>query len=180
MTVSSICSPASAAADPPRRHERPDMEKRLAPTAQLLGVSTGDLKQQLHSGTTLSDIAKSKGVSQDDLLASIREGLKAGKPEGAPELTEAQLTQMATDIAAGKRPGRPDGTGGPGGPPPLPAASSPEDNLNTLAGALGIDPTELLRQLSSGADMRALGGKEDPYSSRAAWPTRGLAVDAWA
>lgn len=99
--------------------KRPDMEKAMAPTADLLGLSTTDLKAQLESGKTLNEIAETQGVSQKDLLKSITEGLQAGKPEGAPELSEAQMTEMAEAIASGQGPRGPGGPGGPGGPPPL-------------------------------------------------------------
>jgi hypothetical protein len=86
----------------------------LAPVAKLLNLSEADLRTQLRSGTTLTKIASQKGVSKADLVNAIKKALKAAKPEGAPSLTDQQLTQMATRIAdgLGRGPGR--WHGGPG------------------------------------------------------------------
>jgi hypothetical protein len=81
----------------------------LAPVAKLLKLSEAELRTQLRNGTTLTKIASQKGVSKADLVAEIKKALKANKPQGAPSLSDQQLTQMATRIA--------DGLGrGPGGP----------------------------------------------------------------
>jgi hypothetical protein len=40
-------------------------------TASLLGLSSSDLGTQLQSGSTLADIARQKGVSSSDLVASV-------------------------------------------------------------------------------------------------------------
>ena len=111
MTIGSITtSTASAlqgASGSHHRHKPPSLDK----TAELLGVSADDLGTELKSGKTLDDIASDKGVSSDDLLSALKTDLKANKPAGAPELSDDQLTQMATGIAAGKGPGGPGGPG---------------------------------------------------------------------
>lgn len=92
----------------PGGHHGPRVEI-LAPVAKLLGTTEAQLKTKLQSGKTLTQVAKDAGVSKADLVAAIKAQLKAHKPQGAPALTDAQLTDMATHIA--------DGTGrGPGGP----------------------------------------------------------------
>jgi hypothetical protein len=96
--------------DPTAMKER--MAKAMQPAAELLGISTDDLKAALEQGESLSDIAASKGVSRDDLLAAIKEGLKSNAPEGAPALSETQLDNLANRIAdrshtAGARPSGP-------------------------------------------------------------------------
>jgi hypothetical protein len=132
MTISSIGSTTVQGYAPPRPpHEPPPMSN----TAELLGMSTDELREAQRSGTTLNDLATQHGVSSDDLIKSITADLKANKPEGAPELSDSQLADMASNIAAGKRPQ------GPQGPPPGDRAGS---NLNDLADMLGVDVDTLL------------------------------------
>jgi hypothetical protein len=87
----------------------------LAPVATLLKLDEAALRERLQSGDTLAEVAKAQGVSKADLVAEIAKALKAAKPDGAPDLTDAQLTEMATSIADGTGPG-PGHHGGPGGP----------------------------------------------------------------
>jgi hypothetical protein len=175
MSIGAVTGGATWQVD---RSQRPphggDMEKRMQPTADLLGLSTSDLKSKLDSGSTLSEIADAQGVSQDDLLKSIKEGLQAGKPEGAPELSETQLTEMASNIAAGKGP---SGRGHHHGPPPVKEAASTSDTISSLADALGVDSSDLYEQVQSGSDLSSLLGNEDPYSRSTGGITGGLAVN---
>jgi hypothetical protein len=125
--------------------KRPDMTKTMEPTAKLLGLSTDELKESLQSGTTLAELADEKGVSRDALLDSIKEGLKAGAPDGAPALDEATLDEIAGNIADGKRPQGPP-------PPPPPSqdgAQRVEQSISSLADALGVDADDLVTQLNS-------------------------------
>lgn len=153
-----------------RHHKPPEMTK----TAELLGMTTDDLEQARKSGQSLSDLAAGKGVSKDDLVASIGEDLKAGQPDGAPQLSDAQLTQMATNIADGKRPARPprDGDARIGG-------DRAQSNLASLADELGVDQNTLLDALNSdGFDVSSL-LKQSNYSSSADL-ANGLAIDRYA
>jgi uncharacterized protein YidB (DUF937 family) len=118
-------------------------------TAELLGMSTDDLEQARKSGTTLADLAAQKGVSKDDLVNSIVSDLKANKPDGAPELSDTQLTTMATNIADGKRPHHGHGHGH-GQQPTQAPANRANDNLQSLADELGLDSGTLLDEMSSG------------------------------
>lgn len=88
-------------------------------------------------------------------MASLTEDLQANAPQGAPALTEAQMTEMATNIAEGRRPG---GPGGHGRPRAEDAGSTDraQSNLSLLADALGIDSQTLLEQLRSGIDLSSL------------------------
>jgi hypothetical protein len=49
----------------------------------------------LKSGQSLADVAKAKGMSTDDLISTIKQGLTSN---GA-QLTDDQATQIATRIA---------------------------------------------------------------------------------
>jgi hypothetical protein len=133
------------------RPQRPDPSKVLEPAAKALGMTTDDLRAQLASGKTLDDLAQQDGVSNADLINAIKQGLQAAARQGAPALSETQLTQMATGIAAGKQHRHHHG-----GPPPADATSATDGsssraqvNLDTLAGKLGVDPSQLLQALIS-------------------------------
>ncbi len=137
-------------------------------TASLLGLSSTNLTSQLQSGTTLTDLAKQKGVSSSDLLASVEKDLKANAPQGAPAPADSQLQQFATNIITGTRPSE--------------AGQRAHSNLSSLASELGIDPSTLLQELSSGQDVsQLLGSNTTGYGSS---PTDsingGVAVDEYA
>jgi uncharacterized protein YidB (DUF937 family) len=63
--------------------------------SQLLGTSTSDLMTSLQSGQSLSSIAKSKGVSQDDLVKAMATALQGADSS----LTADQATQLATQMS---------------------------------------------------------------------------------
>lgn len=170
MSVSAITgSSAVALHGPPRgRPEPPPMTN----TAGLLGMSADELRDAQKSGTTLTDLAAQKGVSKDDLVTSIASDLKVSKPDGAPELSDDQLTEMATNIADGKRPQ---------GPPPPRAQQSGEHaqvNLESLADKLGMSTDELLDQLVSGTPVGA--AASSGYGSSSASTGGGVIVDQYA
>jgi hypothetical protein len=136
------------------------------------------------SGTTLTELAQQKGVSKDDLVASIAKDLKANKPDGAPELSDAQLTDMATNIADGKPPQGPPPGGHGGGGFGSGGADRAQQNLSSLADLLGTDAQTLLSKLQSGEDLASLLGSTTSstgYSSSAASSVNGgLVVDQYA
>lgn len=157
---------ASAAAqvrtDRPRG-PRPDDTKMLTPVAEKLGMSVSDLKSAMQSGTTLDSIAGSKGVSKADLLGAIKDGLAAGKPADAPELSTTQLDQLAESIATGamQGPGGAGGAGGAGrpmGPPPPPHGTNRADDstIDTVASLLQMSTTDLLDSLTGGTSLSQL------------------------
>ena len=75
----------------------------IEPAAKALGISTADLETQLEAAKSLSDVASAQGVSQDDLVAAIAADLKTHEPDGAPALSDAQATQMATAMSSASR-----------------------------------------------------------------------------
>lgn len=191
MTISSLSSSTDvtaltqATATQRQRPKPPDMTN----TAKALGLSTDDLQSELKSGRTLDAIAKDKGVSSDDLLSAVKTDLQANKPADAPALSDDQLTQMATGIAAGKGPGGPHGHhhGGGGGRGQADAsilgtqASDTTSNLSSLADALGTSSDDLLSQLSSGADLSSLFGQSGSATWSSSGTSRsGLAFDMYA
>lgn len=175
------------AASQRQRPKPPDMTN----TAKALGLSTDDLQSELKSGKTLDSIAQDKGVSADDLLSAVKTDLTANKPADAPALSDDQLTQMATAVAAGKGPGGPHGHhhhgGGGGGSGQADAsilgtsASDTSSNLSSLADALGTSSDDLLSQLTSGTDLSSLFSQSGSGTwNTSGTQTGGLAVDMYA
>lgn len=176
MNVGSVSGPAAmfvSPAGPPPAGMQQSMQKGMEGTAKLLGMTTDDLQTQLRSGKTLNDLANAKGVSHDDLVASIEQGMKAAAPQGVQAPAGFDASRIAEDIAAGKRPEDPRAAGGPGG------GADADDKLSRLASALGTDTTSLLQQLQSG-DFSMLLDRTNPYAKTAGLPTGGLQTDVYA
>jgi uncharacterized protein YidB (DUF937 family) len=175
MNVSSVSTTGVTVQPQDRAHRTPP---EMTNTAQLLGMSADELRDAQRSGTTLADLATQKGVSKDDLVKSLASDLKANKPEGAPELSEAQMTEMATNIAEGKRPQGPQGPppgGGSGGS----GGDRAQANVASLAEALGTDADTLLQKLQSGEDLTTLLRGATGYGSSAT-VSGGLSIDRYA
>ena len=127
-------------------------------TAQLLGLTSSQLSTDLQSGTTLSQLASQKGVSSSSLISSIESDLTANAPQGASAPSSTQLTQMATNIANGTRPGQ--GAGGPpaGGFTPPAGGFAPPAMTNT-AKLLGLSSSQLSSDLQSGTTLSQLASR---------------------
>ncbi|MEI7794375.1 MAG: hypothetical protein WCI83_07005 [Thermoleophilia bacterium] len=95
----------------PRRGNDQVRAKVGAAIASTLGITTAELKAAHKAGTTPATLASQKGVAKADLVSAVSTVLKANKPANAPAMTDAQLTQKATNIVDGVHPG----PGGPGG-----------------------------------------------------------------
>ena len=73
--------------------------------AQLFGESAMQLRTDLQSGdTSLSALAQSRGISQSDLTNAIKSnevknGFQQTQANGGPELSDAQMTDLANRIA---------------------------------------------------------------------------------
>ena len=102
-----------------------------AAIAHTLGMTDDELQAARDAGKTPAGIAKAKGVSRADLIASVTAALKKdAPPQGARALTSSDLAQIAGDIVDGKGHGGPGGhrgPGGPDGPPPGMNAPPPAD-----------------------------------------------------
>ena len=170
MTISAVRATNTAWPTQGQRPHRADHAKMLEPAAKALGLSTDDLETQLQSGKSLADVAQAQGVSEDDLVSSIAADIKANAPQGAPPLSDAQATNIATRMVEHK----PGAGRGPGGPPP----ATFQANLTSLASSLGTDPDTLLQQLRSG-DTTDL-TQSTPWDAGRGAPTSGLLVDDYA
>jgi uncharacterized protein YidB (DUF937 family) len=71
------------------------MAAGMQAAAQTLGVSTDELTSSLKSGQSLTSLASSKGVSQDDLITAISTALQ----QSDTSLSSDQASQIATRIA---------------------------------------------------------------------------------
>ena len=182
MNVSAIGAGAASAFASSAVHRH---QPSFSDTAQLLGISASDLNTQLQSGTTLADLAKQKGVSSSDLLSSVEKDLQANAPPGAPKLSGDQLSQMATGLINGSLPSPPSGMAGSlmSGSASSHSSGTADRNLSSLADALGVDPSALLAQLSSGSGLSGLLSSADQTgygSSAAASVSGGVAFDEFA
>jgi hypothetical protein len=152
MSASISSVGAGQAAGAMQRPPRPDMAKALAPVADALGLDAAELKAELKGGASLDDLAQTRGVSHEDLLAAIKEGLaEVGPPVGAGAVDQARLDAMAEEIAGRSGAERPAGPG-PGGPPPPPRVAGDETvqaSLARVADLFDMDTDELLTQLQS-------------------------------
>jgi hypothetical protein len=95
MSVSPIGASTTSAVQQPSSNQNTNWQNMLSAVSGMLGVSTSALQQQLHSGSSLSSIAQTKGVSQQSLIQSI----SAALTQNGSAASGSQLAQIATNIA---------------------------------------------------------------------------------
>jgi lambda repressor-like predicted transcriptional regulator len=135
-----------------------DRSSTMSNVAKLLGMSLSDLRSKLEGGTSLSDVAKQRGVSQDQLLQTIQSSLKAQDPNAVA----SSLNVAAQRIAA--RHGHHGHHGG-GGPTPAAAGTSSTTTLNSLASALGMNSSDLVSELKAGTPLSDIGQQQGVSSN---------------
>jgi hypothetical protein len=96
-------------------------------------------------------------------------GAWTNAPPGAPALSDAQATQIATRTAD-RTPREGHGIGG-----PPPARTNAQVNLASLADSLGTDPDALLQKLLTGDTSDLAQGSS--WGAAVGAPTSGLLVD---
>jgi uncharacterized protein YidB (DUF937 family) len=171
MTVS-IPSTATSGVATPGAHGRGGFEKTLSAVADTLGISTRDLKKQLQSGQSLTDIAGALGLDKDDLVSTIASTLPSTGPGGA----QLDATAMATRIADRTHQS----------PPSSPPSSSDGESelgkgLGALSSALGINTDELLQRLTDGTGISdLLSANPDVSSQLSQLQNKGALVDGYA
>ncbi len=112
---------------------------------KLLGVTEEQMHDAHEKGTTLAQLAESKGVAKADLVATVARAMKAS--DRGANLTDARATQRATDMV--------DGKGGPRRAVKdalLKALGVSEDALHT-AREVGKSPADLAEE--TGVDTAA-------------------------
>jgi hypothetical protein len=142
----------------------PQMDQSLA---TALGVSASDLQRARQSGESLSQFAAGKGISQDTLISAVKTTMAASAPQGAPALSDDQLTAMATDMI-----GRTPASGGHhhhgGGHVKLPDDSilSAISGTSPTDATSGTSITQILQQLlqssADGSSTTPDGSSSDP------------------
>jgi polyhydroxyalkanoate synthesis regulator phasin len=86
----------------------------LDAAAKKLSLTTAELQTSLRSGKSLSDIAKDKGVSDQDLRAAIVDGVQPSLVQAVKDgkLTQKQADALVQRIQQGQWPGFERGRGG--------------------------------------------------------------------
>jgi hypothetical protein len=143
----------------------------LDSAAQVLGMSSQDVQTALQNGSSLADLAQQKGISKDQLVTAISQGIQSlsttsGGLPGAPDPT--QMAQRIVDRPGGLSGHRhhegigallngtdPDGDGTASGD----ATGSTDSTVSpfaVVAGALGMSQGDLLSALESGTSLTDL------------------------
>lgn len=130
--------------------------------ASALGLSSGELRQALRKGQSLTDIADSKGVSTSTLSSAVSDAI--GKADTS--LTSNQASEFAQRLVAGPQGGRPPGPppgggghrhgGGHGDGDRGASQAAIGTALDAVAGSLGYSQDELRTQLSAGSGLEAV------------------------
>src|SRR5664279_1638118 len=161
-----------------RRHHSP-----IDAVASTLKMSTDDIKTQLQSGKSLSDIAAAQGVSHDDLISA----LKAGMPDELKNSDAATATSDTTGTTATSghhhhhRGAASQVSGLDGSSTGVMSGSltaSQQKTLDSLSSLLGTDSSSLLTSLQSGTSLASLVSSKGVDSSKLASVLQdGLLVD---
>jgi hypothetical protein len=80
-----------------------DIKQRMQPVADLFHESSDQLMSELQSGKSLAQIAQEKGVSRDDLLSAVKQGLTANAPAGADPSKLDAIANQIVDHTPGQR-----------------------------------------------------------------------------
>lgn len=164
----------------------PNPQQALQPVATLLGTTTQSLMTEMQSGKTLSSIANTQGVSQNDLISAIEQGLQSAAPQGSSQNgpSQADLATIAQNIASGTMPvgghhhHQISGSGSNSLSPNLDTGSGSDTSstaanssttasseFSTLASALGLDANSLLQSLTSGETLTSIASAQGVSSS---------------
>ena len=111
----------------------------MAKVAELFGLSTDEVKSKLSDGTSLDDLAEQRGVTHDDLIAAIKEGLPAD-----------QATDEVAEKIAGNEGAPPPPHGGPKG---VNAGLRDDDKLSRLSTLLDVDSEDLTDQATTASSL---------------------------
>jgi lambda repressor-like predicted transcriptional regulator len=147
---------------------RPQEKGPYEAVSGVLGMSADDIASAVSSGTSLSKLADAKGVSQDDLLAALKDGAPEDLKSDAD--IDQIVSQIAQQVGAAMGKGGPGGPGGHGGPPPGPPpggaaptgamtgnlTSTQDSTLQTLSDLLDMSSDEVSSALQNGESLTDL------------------------
>jgi len=168
VDVSSLTSTSALwkAASPSTTSSAKGPEKTNKAVADLLGMDADSLTAALKSGKTMSDLATSAGVSQDELVSTIQATLPTQGPDG----TAMDTADMASKIATGQLQG----------PPPKPPVDA-SSGLDALSSSLGVSSDELLQRLTDGTGISdLLKANPEVATQLAQSQNKGAVVDGYA
>ncbi len=128
--------------------------------AKALGLTDAQLQQSLQSGSTLADLAKEKGVSEDSLVSTIAQSLQQNAPAGSSSST-TDYTSMAQNIVDGKVPAHHHGhhahsSSASSSDQDSSSSSDADDPFGTAASLLGMSQDDLLSALEGGSSFNDL------------------------
>jgi uncharacterized protein YidB (DUF937 family) len=137
------------------QYPRHPMAAAMSAAAQLLGMAPSDVRSALEGGQTLADLAKSKGISQDDLVKAMASAIQQARPG----LSTDQATQIATQIAtrvpgAGANSGQP--TAGTERPHHHHHHGHGGDVMNAVSQVLGESTSQIGSALQGGQSLTDL------------------------
>jgi hypothetical protein len=135
----------------------------LDSAAQVLGMSAQDIQSAFQSGQSLADLAQQKGISKDQLVSAVAQGIQSLNLPGSPD--PSQMAQRIVDRAGGLSGQRhhhglgailngsdPDGDGDVDGA----SSEATVSPFAVVSGALGMSQSDLLSALESGTSLTDL------------------------
>jgi lambda repressor-like predicted transcriptional regulator len=145
--------------------QRPGFDKDMQSVANLLGMSSADLKTAMQGGQSLADLAQSKGVSRADLVSTLETSMKANAPSSVSSTSStgfaAHLDNIVNHIVDHK-----GGVGGPGSPggdrgqatdvSGVDFQANAQQMLTSIANQLQMSPADLLAKLEGGSSLQAI------------------------
>jgi hypothetical protein len=138
----------------------------LSGVADLLRTTTDDLIGRMRGGESLSELATAQGVSRDDLLATIKQGLQTNQLTRGPMDLDAMAAKVADRKSAG---GHRHAGGG------IQAGSeSLQQRMADVSTTLGVSDDELAQALQDGL---APGAGSVPGYGVSASLLQGLQID---
>ncbi len=143
-------SPGRPAGSPPPQRAAMDA------AAKIIGLEPSEMRRQLESGASLSDLAAGAGISSDELKAVMTEAIAASAPAGAVD----RLTAGLDSIITGDRPPPPPPGGGPGRSGG--GGQGATDALTALATALDLDIESLMASIEEGSFADLLTSSDIP------------------
>ena len=172
MSVPVPSTATSGVATPGAHHGHGGFEKTLSAVADKLGISTRDLKKQLQSGQSLTDIAGALGLDKDRLVSTIASTLPSTGPNGAQLDTSAMATRIADRSLQAPQSSRTSTDG---------AESELGKGLDALSRALGISTDDLLQRLTDGTGISdLLSANPDVSTQLSQLQNKGALVDGYA
>ena len=132
-------APAAAGGGPP-----PQMRGAMDALAKHLGMSVADLRSAASNGTSLADLAAAKGESRSDLVAFMKDQMRANAPSGAIAPSGGDLDAIIGSMID-QKPGSSRGVQAATAPQGV--VSKPSDSIRALLAGSGDEDTKSLLEM---------------------------------